>query len=34
MPIKEDDTKFDRIKDVDENPGTSLLFNTIIESFI
>jgi len=25
-PIKEDNTKFDRIKDVDENPGTSTLF--------
>ena len=34
QPINEDNTKFDRIKDVDENPGTSLLFNTIIESFI
>ena len=34
QPIKEDDTKFDRIKDVDEDPGTSTLLNTIIESFI
>ena len=34
QPIKEDASKFDRIKDVDEDPGTSTLFNTIIESFI
>ena len=32
--IKEVASNFDRIKDVDEDPGTSTLFNTIIESFI
>jgi len=34
MPIKEDASKFDCVKDVDEDPGTSTLFNTIIESFL
>jgi len=29
-----DALKFDRTKDVDEDTGTSTLFNTIIESFI
>jgi len=32
--IKEDASKFDRIKDVDEDPRISTLFNMIIESFI
>ena len=32
--IKEDASKFDGIKDVDEDPKTSTLFNMIIESFI
>jgi len=34
IAIKDDASKFDRTKDVDEDPGTSTLFNTIIKSLI
>jgi len=34
MLIKEDASKFDRMKHVDEDPGSSTLFNTTIESSI